>query len=152
MLCLRPGHNSTVYRTKKPCHQKNCRYSHHPLLPKVKEQAEPPPAAIQKEAVNEVDMEADGVGTAISISSSNRAFILIIPVRVKGQKAELQVYALCDEESTVSLINKEVGQQIGLEGKAQPLCMLFCRNETRSLLSSRAAQLRMSGVGVGSKE
>jgi hypothetical protein len=152
VCCLRPGHNSTVCRTKRACSERDCKYSHHPLLHKVKEQENPPPATIKTEAESEVDVESDGVGTVTSTSVSNRAFLRIIPVRVKGPKAELQVYALCDEGSTVSLIDQEVAEQLGLEGKVQPLCMQFVGKDTKSLQSSRAVQLKMSGVSMGSKE
>jgi hypothetical protein len=152
VCCLRPGHNSTVCRTKRACSEKDCKYSHYPLLHKVKEQADPPPATIKTEAESEVDVESDGVGTVTSTSVSNRAFLRIIPVRVRGPKAELQVYALCDEGSTVSLIDQEVAEQLGLEGKVKPLCMQFVGKDTKSLQSSRAVQLKMSGVSMGSKE
>ena len=101
--CLVPGHVSTRCPTKKECGTGGCKGSHHPILHKPKVDGAP--------AENFVG----------SSNASSRVLLKILPVKIEGPTGSLETFALIDDGATVSMIDSNVAQKIGLDGPTCPL-------------------------------
>lgn len=64
-------------------------------------------------------------------SSGVKTMLRVIPVVLSGPKGSVRTAALCDEASTITMIESSVANVIGLSGPVNPLCYQWTNNVTR---------------------
>ncbi|XP_062535245.1 uncharacterized protein LOC134204441 [Armigeres subalbatus] len=71
----------------------------------------------------------------------------ILPVTLYGNSASINTLAFLDDGSSHTLIEKDLADELGVEGKVEPLCMQWTSNIKRIESNSQNIQLQISGVG-----
>jgi hypothetical protein len=107
--CLKNGHRTLKCPQQKACGVDGCDACHHQTLHLSKKSAES----------HYRPMEQDKVSAENNNFASGEmptAIIRVIPVWLKGPKAEEGDYALLDEGSTVKIMNRNFVEQLGLNG------------------------------------
>lgn len=74
----------------------------------------------------------------------NNIYYQIVPVTLKNKDQEMKTYAFLDAGSSVTLIEEEVANELGLEGRTNPLKLTWTQNVTRET-ESRQVQVSISG-------
>lgn len=90
---------------------------HHKLL-HFEQRARSPPPHVTTSVREECDVTA---ATASQTPRRRRAHLKIIPVVLSGPLSSVETYALCDEGSTVTLIDASIADVIGADGPNKPL-------------------------------
>ena len=127
--CLRSRRSGHTCKSKK-CEIRGCTATHHQLLHYNKKPAE---REIEKPDVPTPSQET----VASSRSTSSQAYLKIVPVRVIGPAGEAHTYALLDDGSTVSLIDEDIANRVGAEGRIDPLKIGAIGNTTIDTPCSR---------------
>jgi hypothetical protein len=117
--CLRPGHPTFECRKKQKCPEEGCKYTHHHLLHKNAAR----PVNKTAELSDEEDTSpANGkVNKVHTAASKSQVLLRVLPVVLKGPKGNVEVHALCDEGSTVTLLEEDIADLLGLQGPQQSL-------------------------------
>ncbi|XP_048487697.1 uncharacterized protein LOC125490997 [Plutella xylostella] len=106
--CLRSTHRRFSCKAK-PCGVSGCKLSHHKLLHHE--------AAKKEEKHEEVTASTTQKPTvAANKSERPRAYLKIAPVVLTGPHSSIETYALFDEGSTITMIDVDVANSLGLEG------------------------------------
>lgn len=63
--------------------------------------------------------------------SGTKTMLRVIPVMLTGPKGTVRTAALCDEASTITMIESSVANAIGISGPVTPLCYQWTNNVTR---------------------
>lgn len=77
-------------------------------------------------------------------SSGVRTMLRVIPVMLSGPKGTVRTAALCDEASTITLIESSVASAIGISGPVNPLCYQWTNNVTRHEGESQTINISIS--------
>ncbi|XP_013174929.1 PREDICTED: uncharacterized protein LOC106123244 [Papilio xuthus] len=133
--CLR--HKFTKgYCRSPPC--KICRRGHHTMLHyKRSERLNNEQASSQ-----EVTIEAQQINTV----QAQKAYLKMIRVEVFGSKGSKRIMALLDEGSTVSLLNADVSQEIGLSGRTESLVLETVGGKRIIETDSQKINLKIKGI------
>ncbi|XP_074608716.1 uncharacterized protein LOC141863136 [Acropora palmata] len=115
--CFKYGHIAVGCLAKKACDVQGCRRKHHPLL-------HPPsqPANRSTTGVSDQEVQLES-GTALQTNSSSakvgRVCLRIVPVRVRRNDLSktVETYALLDTGSDVSLCDKNLATELGIQGQ-----------------------------------
>ncbi|XP_057368282.1 uncharacterized protein LOC130689298 [Daphnia carinata] len=108
--CLGRDHLSRECRRSERCSQANCDGVHHPLLhgaPRMFPKWDKP-----KEA---------GFSGSVAMGSNRRILLPIVPVIVQANGKEVQLFALLDGSSEISVIKRRIAELLGLEGRVERL-------------------------------
>ena len=116
-ICFKYGHIAVGCLAKKACDVQGCRRKHHPLL-------HPPsqPANRSTTGVSDQEVQLES-GTALQTNSSSakvgRVCLPIVPVRVRRNDLSktVETYALLDTGSDVSLCDKNLATELGIQGQ-----------------------------------
>lgn len=81
----------------------------------------------------------------------NTTFFRIIPIRLYGSCSVIDTYAMLDDGSSATLIEENLANQLGAEGKPDPLCLVWTANMSRSEKDSRRVDLEISGSNTTEK-
>ncbi|XP_061496453.1 uncharacterized protein LOC133390956 [Anopheles gambiae] len=81
------------------------------------------------------------------VLSSSKALFRIVPVTVYGPAATVTTFAFLDEGSSMTLVDDDLAEQLGVEGKVEPLCIRWTGNTTRVEAGSRRVNLKVGPVG-----
>ncbi|XP_048486344.1 uncharacterized protein LOC119693582 [Plutella xylostella] len=106
--CLRSTHRRFSCKAK-PCGFSGCKLSHHKLLHHEAVKRED-----KREEVTASTTEKPTV--AANNSERRRAYLKIAPVVLTGPQSSIDTYALFDEGSTITMIDADVANSLGLEG------------------------------------
>lgn len=106
--CLTKGHRKFTCKSKKVCGIDGCKSKHNALL---------------HASVKAVTDEIETVNHTIGMHNS--VLLRILPVTLKGPKAEVKTFALLDDASTVTLLDNDVAAMIGVTGEKEPLSMCW---------------------------
>ncbi|KAL0810381.1 hypothetical protein ABMA28_010526 [Loxostege sticticalis] len=129
--CIVSRHRRMNCRAK-PCGENECRRPHHKLL-----HADPTPTpssptvSAPKVVTNETVMSV----AAADAEKDAAVLLKVLPVTLTGPKRQIQAHALLDEGATISLIEEELAQQLGVRGPSRPLQIngvTACQRHTRS--------------------
>ncbi|CAG9103784.1 unnamed protein product [Plutella xylostella] len=111
--CLRSTHRRFTCKAK-PCGVSGCNLRHHKLLHHE--------AAKKEEKHEEVTASTTEKPTvAANKSERRRAYLKIAPVVLTGPHSSIETYALFDEGSTITIIDADVANSLGLDGPTDPM-------------------------------
>nr|XP_049467061.1 uncharacterized protein LOC125908380 [Anopheles coluzzii] len=142
-------HNWRTCQNRAVCSIGGCTRRHHALLHGAEESRE-----IGSEQNNIESREGGIDGGVIAesnhhqyVSSSSKALFRIVPVTVYGPAATVTTFAFLDEGSSMTLVDDDLAEQLGVEGKVEPLCIRWTGNTTRVEAGSRRVNLKVGPVG-----
>lgn len=115
-----------------------CNRYHHGLLHKGEKLNVPVASAHDKSGVNSV---------ASGQPKQYQALLKIIPVRIRGLNGTTVVPALLDEGSSLTLIDADLAEHVGITGYKKPLCCTLMGGSKRSDENSEIVE-----VDVGQSE
>lgn len=132
--CLKGRHFAYKCYTGQKCGVDGCKRTHHKLL----HMPEPKDAIVNNDANNVHEMVAHQ-----NVSESS-VFLRIIPVKISGPNGEISTSALCDEASTITLIDKSLTTLLGIKGPTQPLCVQWTNNIIKEEEESQKVNVTIS--------
>lgn len=113
--CLRSTHRRDSCRAR-VCGEAGCTLRHHRLLHYKRRElpiAPPPPQT------EEIHASAIGTEIANAAQTRRRAYLKVAQVTLIGPKGSRDTYALLDEGSTVTIIDQQLADAVGLEGPTE---------------------------------
>ncbi|XP_050072670.1 uncharacterized protein LOC126560760 [Anopheles maculipalpis] len=142
-------HNWRTCRNRPVCGKEGCTYRHHALLHGVEE---------SRRVSNEIGASEPGIGRnnggAIAesnhhqyASSSSKALFRIVPVTVYGPAGAVATFAFLDEGSSMTLVDEDLAEKLGVKGVVEPLCIRWTGNTTRVEAGSRRVNLEVGPIG-----
>lgn len=129
--CLNRSHHKFKCRLKKKCDQNGCQMYHHFLL--HKDPTDKHNSGMQEDSTQKVEM------VCTLRSDTKRVILRMIPVQLYGPAGVISVLALCDEASTVTLLDAKIAERLGLTGPSETLCLQWTNDE----VSIQQTSLRM---------
>jgi hypothetical protein len=141
---VRPGHPTSECRNKQKCPEEGCKYTHHHLLHKSSTR----PVNTTAELSDEEDTSpADGkVNKVHTAATKSQVLLRVLPVALMGPKGNVEVHALCDEGSTVTLLEEDIADLLGLQGPHQSLCLQFLGKDGKKMENSRRVEVQIQGL------
>ncbi|XP_058817350.1 uncharacterized protein LOC131680654 [Topomyia yanbarensis] len=127
-VCLNE-HGGTQCKFKIRCNVGECRESHNPLLHPTE----------------------DVVGTSAHIHASNPVLFRMIPVKLHYGDKSVTLQAFLDEGASVTLMEKQLADRLGVVGVQEKLIIKWTADVTRIERDSRRLNLWASAVGSGEK-
>lgn len=119
--CLNTGHSRLSCRAPF-CDKNECGKPHHRMLHGDERREAVKKSETEDARKKESDVvKAPEATTLSAFGQEGRVLLKVLPVTLFGPLGSVQVNALLDEGSTVSILNAEVAEQIGLEGQEQEL-------------------------------
>ncbi|XP_065197638.1 uncharacterized protein LOC135829160 [Sycon ciliatum] len=130
--CLGEGHLARVCE-EKAC---SCGKPHHPLLHRDGRGSVAPLGRMSETTYT----------SATHVSEhSGRVLLRVIPVTVRNGDTAADTYALLDEGSTVSLIESELAEELGLAGPTRPLRLSWTDGKQHQESSSKVVTFSVAG-------
>lgn len=108
---------------------------------------------VQHNALLHTD-ETTTEGTVSSLNShknQGESYFRIVPVTLYGESKSIKIYALMDDGSTLTLLEQEVADALGIQGVSDPLCLRWTGDVSRYEDSSQRLSLRISSILPNSK-
>jgi len=133
--CLNYGHSVSKCYLKKECKMDGCTKNHHELLHKT-------------EAVSQDNRRESTVPQAIGIAGLNEAEVnlMIVPVVLSGPSGEIETFAMMDTGSTVTLIEEDMANRLGLRGKDKSFSFRGVHPAVQAV-KSKVVDLEARGTG-----
>ncbi|XP_044745202.1 uncharacterized protein LOC123307065 [Coccinella septempunctata] len=116
-------------RTK--CGINNCTKFHHHVLHKQDSEAQ---------------IEGPNSQPSFCSTTPEKVLLRICPVVLSGEKNSIETYALLDDGSTVSLIEDNLAEYLGLNGKEDPLNICWTNSTSHKDQNSRRVKLKIRGL------
>ncbi|CAG7818215.1 unnamed protein product, partial [Allacma fusca] len=139
--CFGRGHRVDSCMNKRLCGEQNCEKFHHQLLhKKVKEP--------ETEQTNVLLMNKHLTSQRIVRSDVH---LKVLPVVIKGPGGEATVNAIMDDGSTLSLLDMELAQKLGIRGRIVPLCMQWTTGDLAHEDNSEVVSFTIRGAYNGAK-
>ncbi|XP_055632952.1 uncharacterized protein LOC129773379 [Toxorhynchites rutilus septentrionalis] len=129
----------------KRCGINGCNYKHHPLIHKSHERNSNGPT--ESEGRSSPDIQEGEIHNHQQTTKSN-VFYQIVPVTLKNNGKIINAFAFLDAGSSLSLIDEELANKLGLNGRIDPLTLKWTQNVTRNEQNSRRVQVRINGVNT----
>lgn len=164
--CLHSGHGTRNCANRGQCGINGCRRPHHQLLHSSAPRQQPfsRPNALSSQSTTSATQQGDEPNLS-STSRENgrkggvyncrmeetRIMFRIIPVKLFGESVVIKTYALLDEGSSVTMIDKELATNLGLKGPKSTLELQWFDNRLKSEVS-QAVSLQISGTASTSKK
>ena len=126
--CLKVHHTARVCQERKVCQKDGCDRYHHQL---------------HKDRGNSVATQFNGHNNTISPV----VLLRILPVRLSGPAGYFDTYAMLDEGSTVTLIDKTVANILGAAGQQDSLVMRWTDSTQHQFLESQRINIGIRGEG-----
>ncbi|XP_055623158.1 uncharacterized protein LOC129766604 [Toxorhynchites rutilus septentrionalis] len=128
LICLN-DHGNASCKFKIRCNVENCQERHNPLL----------------------HPQGGFIGTSAHIRSASAILFRMIPVRLHCGGKTLTTLAFLDEGASVTLIEKELVDRLGIVGVPERLTITWTADITREEKGSRRASVWASAIGSGEK-
>ncbi|XP_062702438.1 uncharacterized protein LOC134285524 [Aedes albopictus] len=125
--CLGKGHYLRFCPKKTECKLNGCKSKHHRLLHQPKQQQ------YKSERNNHHGYKKD-------------VYFQIIPVKLSNKDKVINTFAFLDPGSSLSLIDEAIADQLGLDGKSDPLCLTWTQNLSKETPSKRV-NIQIQGKG-----
>lgn len=136
--CLNIGHTTRECRKKQICPAVGCQRKHNKLL---HDDAHCAPMPQQSSASTEINQ------SVLSCSNENKKLLFrVLPVTLYGEKCSLDIYALFDDGSSITMLDKEIADQIGVRGRSNNLNIQWFGGRSAKE-PSMTFNLRVSGAG-----
>ncbi|XP_055585157.1 uncharacterized protein LOC129738006 [Uranotaenia lowii] len=127
-------HGRRPCRLTNRCGVDGCNRRHHPLLHSPSQNPEN-----TNRQMNTENLSHHHCGQSV--------LYRIMPITVHGSARSLTVCAFFDEGSSATLLEKQLAQELGIEGPTVPLCLKWTADVTRSEEDSQLVSLHVSEVG-----
>ncbi|XP_058828497.1 uncharacterized protein LOC131688312 [Topomyia yanbarensis] len=134
-ICLN-SHGRRSCRNSIRCGVGGCQFRHHPLLHSSRPLCAPTTVSPVPSAENHTHS-----------NPSQSLFFRIVPVTLQGQGEAIETFAFLDDGSSLTLIEEGLVQQLGIDGTAQPLCLKWTGNMSRTEHQSKLVQVAISRNG-----
>ncbi|XP_067644996.1 uncharacterized protein [Eurosta solidaginis] len=131
--CLQGGHNLQSCQKKKRCNIQECQRVHHRLL-----HASSNTHTVTSATTNNAEVVLSCQGECRSI------LFKVIPVTLFGPKGHMETHAMFDEDSSISLLEEDVANQLGLNGQSSSLTLQWY-GENTATEKSRIVSLEVQG-------
>ncbi|XP_073821661.1 uncharacterized protein [Musca autumnalis] len=125
--------------SNKVCEIGGCKAKHHPLLHNHQ-------SSLNVSANNFVPTEQSRSVNSHRDSDKEKTCFRILPIRVFYDFGSVTTFAFLDEGSSVTLMEKEFFNKLGIKGKKEPLELRWTGNTTRSEDDSVKINIEVSGV------
>ncbi|KAF6207466.1 hypothetical protein GE061_015912 [Apolygus lucorum] len=79
------------------------------------------------------------------------AILKILPVRLYGPSGMVETYALLDDASSITMVEKELAMKLGLRGHKKPLSLAWTADVSRNEADSEEVNLEISKCEDGGK-
>ncbi|XP_045462444.1 uncharacterized protein LOC123672388 [Harmonia axyridis] len=144
--CLRRNHQTMKCRARRQCSINGCKRSHHQLLHKDTQRSikDTDTHSTQTEFKNNENVLAVGHG-------EGNVLLRMVKVKLYGNNTVLETVALCEEVSSVTLVDKSIANRLGLNGTPQPLCIQWTNNLASRHEDSSCLNIEILGVFDGAK-
>lgn len=144
--CLLKGH--TIFRCKKKCcGEHGCKRRHHSTLHKVDLNVNAAPFQPDQQVASTTQ---SGRVMSAQLEEESSVLFKIIPITMYGPKGAKRTFGLLDEAATLTLVSRELADEIGLKGVKQSLSIKGIDNEAK-ILKAEIANARISGTFSGAK-
>ncbi|XP_055615136.1 uncharacterized protein LOC129761441 [Toxorhynchites rutilus septentrionalis] len=130
------SHGKRSCRRTSSCGTNGCPYRHHPMLHSTR----------TGNAFNRQLQPATGENHTHR-QMEHHVFFRIIPVMLFGPSGIVNTFAFLDDGSSLTLIEEELVEQLGIEGESRPLCLMWTGNVTRNEKESKQVSLSISATG-----
>ncbi|KAG5887139.1 hypothetical protein JTB14_024248 [Gonioctena quinquepunctata] len=130
-ICLPPRHPKFKCRKRKYCDIGGCKLKHHNLLHKNFTRKEKYEHTIEN----------------CTLQTKENVLLHKIPRVLYGPNSSMKTSALCDEGSTVTLVDQSIVDTLGLQGIQKPLCIRWTGGFISNLNSSQKVNFTISAVG-----
>ncbi|XP_044760787.1 uncharacterized protein LOC123318236 [Coccinella septempunctata] len=141
--CLRKNHQKFKCRNKKQCGINGCKLFHHSLLHGTTNNSE-------KEKNQEENHEQFQIRARnCTIRSSPTILLRIVPITIYGPIRKLNIFALCDEGSTVTLFYSEIAEKAGLSGESETLHLQWTNDDVITEEDSIKLDFNISKIDSG---
>ncbi|CAG7716813.1 unnamed protein product, partial [Allacma fusca] len=136
--CLLKKHPRKFCKEKKECEVDSCKKFHHPLLHKA-------------ENVSTETKKAENTLVAIPDSISRTVLLKVLPVILVGPNGNLKINAILDDCSTVTLLDADVCNQLGIEGREVSLSLKWLDGKSKACKNVREVSFEVQGLSSPGK-
>lgn len=112
---------------QKQCGVNGCLVRHNPLL-------------------HNEEHSSGGVVNNHKSSCEGESFYRVLPVTLYGGDKSIEIYALLDDGSTLTLLEEQVAKDLGIEGIKDPICIRWTGDVTRYENDSKRLDLKISSA------
>lgn len=117
------------------CGVNGCQKRHHRLLHSNQHPTE-------KESTN----ETTNATVTVHRKLTSPTLFRMLPVTIYGSKGQVDTYAFLDDGSSVTMMEKSIAETLGLEGKAEKLCIHWTGGIQKKLCTQQVA-VEISAIG-----
>lgn len=135
--CLSVGHSVRTCHRKKFCNIDGCKRAHHPKLHNE--------LRLQVGRQESTESTSHTLVNRHAASIAAKVLFKMIPVNIYNSDKVITTYALLDEGSSISLIDKDLAQRLGLSGSKRRLNLQWFGNHSSSE-DSEMVKFEISGV------
>ncbi|XP_062703946.1 uncharacterized protein LOC134286352 [Aedes albopictus] len=157
-LCRRCLHQHKGGCQTKLCGKNGCELKHHELLHNEQKSASLPsntspgnvdkPSSYQRQESTSNSTEH---GCHSHQVSSSKVLFRYLPVVLHGKHQSIETFAFLDDGSELTLLEKELADELQLEGEEMPLCLLWTGGAQRREDGSKSVQLEVTAKHNGRK-
>ena len=138
-LCFNKRHTAKeCYGRRQRCGTDGCNERHHPVLHSS-------PRIVQ--AAVQVTHTTAHSGT--STTRTPEVLLRVLPVTLSGPTGTIDTFGLCDEASTVTMVDEDLANQLGARGPVEPLTLRWTDDTTLRENHSRYVTLDIRGGEPG---
>ncbi|XP_055623138.1 uncharacterized protein LOC129766589 [Toxorhynchites rutilus septentrionalis] len=141
--CLN-AHGRRSCRSATQCGINGCPFRHHPLLHSNRSNRPSSGSTAPRVAYN-----IETAGNHAHRMQDQSLLFRIIPVTLYGPKRTVKTFAFLDDGSSLTLVEEELTNKIGIDGIPAPLCLTWTGNVSRIEAESKQLQLEVSSANGG---
>lgn len=146
--CLKQNHQIQQCRFKKICGRNDCRKLHNPML----HENQPQPDGMHNRGEPSTSSASCETNLNISNTRNKNVLLRVVPVILTSSTGiQVETYALFDEASTITMIDEDISDELGLHGEIQPLSLQWTNDFSNYIENSKVVSLKISGIANGSK-
>ncbi|XP_062703497.1 uncharacterized protein LOC134285955 [Aedes albopictus] len=124
------------------CGVANCEERHHKLL-----HPGDPQSSVTENTTPAINQPSSSATVNVHRQHPCPVLFRILPVTLYGKNASVNTLAFLDDGSSHTLIEKELADELGVEGEVEPLCLQWTGNIRRTESESQNIQLAVSAIG-----
>lgn len=145
--CLKSYHRISNCRNKRKCAIDDCQKIHHKLLHFKTNKTEPRARADARNLQNENIFETGNHIVGHTLQNYRKEVLLkIVPVILRTETTEIEIYALLDDGATVSLIDESLANELNLVGEETILRLKWTDQHTTKQSRSRKVSFSISNI------
>ena len=126
--CLLTGHPTKDCPSKQICNINGCKFPHHKLLH----------GQTQNFTRSNSDYRPETVTHSNENFADGQVLLRILAVELKGTKGTIKTYAMCDEGSTITLVDCSLAKKVGFAGRTDSLSFTGVCGVNKTVPAKRA--------------